>query len=54
LRDGAQKQLDFLRKIGSRSKIYHFNKKILNKGAAEETISVIFNFADPFDVLQLK
>jgi len=51
LRDGSQKRLYFLREIGSRCKINHFNQKILNEEAAEETISVTSNYADPFDVL---
>jgi len=43
-----------LREIGSRSKIDHFDQKILNEEAAEETISITSNYADPFDILLLE
>jgi len=51
LRDGIKKLLYFLREIGSKNKINHFNQKILNEEATEETISITSNYADPFDVL---
>jgi len=43
-----------LREIGSRSQINHFNQKILNEEAAEETIAITSNDTDPLDILLLE